>query len=259
MTKILQLSNIVGLLLVLTMNALANILPIAGYNTGELSDMYPNLFVPAGLTFSIWGVIYLLLIGFAIVQSKGLFNSNNESPAFVDKIGWIFVLNCLLNAGWILAWHHQLIVLSLFIMVGLLYTLVVIYERLVSTSENTTRSYRFFVSLPFSIYLGWICIATIANFTTFLVDIKWNGFGISESVWAISVISIGTLINLYYLLKRNDLFFPLVGIWAFLGIALKRSEVDPIIFPVLISAAVCASILFLAISYKSFSILRKGI
>ena len=104
-----------------------------------------------------------------------------------------------------------------------------------------------------------ICIATIANFTTLLVDIKWSGFGISESVCAIIVIIIGTLINLHYLLKRNDLFFPLVGIWAFLGIALKRSQVDPVILPILISAAVCASILFIAESYKTFSSIRKGI
>ena len=88
MVKILQVANIAGLLFVLTMNGLANALPIAGKTTGELSDLYPNLFVPAGITFSIWGVIYLLLIGFIIIQSSGIFQKNSEGPAFVGRIGW---------------------------------------------------------------------------------------------------------------------------------------------------------------------------
>ncbi|MBR9921215.1 MAG: hypothetical protein GYB31_10285 [Bacteroidetes bacterium] len=257
MKKSYQIANIISLVLILVLNTLANALPIGGMNTGELSDLYPNLFVPAGLTFSIWGLIYLLLTGFIVVQAEGLFQSGKTPPDFLNKIGWLFLLNGILNASWILAWHHQLVPLSLLIMLGILITLIIIYERLGRPGKENNLKEQVLVYIPFSIYLGWICIATIANVTTLLVDQNWNGFGIGEADWTIVAIILGLLVNLFFLFKRNDPFVALVGVWAFLGIYLKRNAADPQIMPIIIAAAGAALLLLILAIPKIISFFKK--
>lgn len=106
--------NLVLFMAMIVMNYLANALPLNGKTTGELSAQYPNLFVPAGITFSIWGVIYLLLGAFVILQ----FRHKNKSLA--KTVGWAFAISCLLNSFWIVAWHYEYLLLSVGIMFGLL-------------------------------------------------------------------------------------------------------------------------------------------
>lgn len=211
--KWLSLLNIIGFILVITLNGLANALPINGRNTGELSALYPNLFVPAGYVFSIWGLIYLGLLIFIILQARGLFQSGPlRSPAAASLGPWFF-LSCLANAGWILAWHYEKVLLSLGIMLLILFSLIQIYQI---TKGNARLSLG--ERLPFSIYLGWICIATIANTTAFLVDVNWSGWGLSEVVWTIIMTSIGALLALAFLWLRNDIMYAAVVVWAFIGI-----------------------------------------
>ena len=114
--RTLQLLNLLGFILVIVLNGLANALPINGYTTGELSDRYPNLFVPAGFTFSIWGVIYLLLLVFVIYQIRNWWSKHRLDMSFVQKIGPWFAISCLANASWIIAWHYVQPLLALFIM-----------------------------------------------------------------------------------------------------------------------------------------------
>lgn len=223
MNRLLPIANIIGLIAVITVNALAVLLPIAGKTTEELSDMYPNLFVPAGITFSIWSVIYLALICFGVYQAQGLLPSKSENPPAVERIGWLFVLSCVLNCSWIIAWHYQYVGLSVVIMLAFLATLISIYTKEHIAVRQVSRNEKLFVFIPFSLYLGWISIATIANITTFLVDIDWAGFGQSETFWAVIMIGIGTLLTLFILLNRNDLIYALVVIWAYVGIILKQS------------------------------------
>ena len=170
------------------MNYLANALPLNGKTTGELSDNLPNLFTPAGLTFSVWGVIYLLLAIFCILQ----FTSHAKEIAI--NAGWIFVLSCVFNAAWILAWHYEKLPLSLLIMIGLLASLIFLNIQIKDLPHGLVKA-------AFGIYLGWICIATIANVTAVLVSIDWNGFGISPVIWTIIMIAAGTLIVILTLLR----------------------------------------------------------
>ncbi len=211
------LLNLAGFFLVLTVNALANILPIAGRNTGEISDMFPNLFVPAGITFSIWGLIYLLLACFAVLQLIDAFAKDEGKAEYLDRIGLLFFFSSLANAGWILAWHNLLIGLSLLIMIMLFFLLLAIYLRLGS-------GVKFPVHLPFSVYLGWISIALIANVTAFLVNLGVPGFGLLPQAAAVAVIAVGAVLALLMLLKRKDSFYALVVVWAFAGIVIKRME-----------------------------------
>jgi len=191
------------------MNYLANALPINGKTTGQLSAQYPNLFVPAGITFSIWGIIYLLLLLWVIVP---FFQQGRD---VMQRIGWLFALSCLLNALWIVAWHYEQLPLSLVIMLGLLITLVLLMQKMLPTAGILDKA-------AFGIYLGWICIATIANVTALLVNYNWGGWGLSHQTWAILLISVGLGITLFTMLRFNNPFIGLVVIWAFGGIALAR-------------------------------------
>ncbi len=236
--------NLLSLLLVLVANFLANYLPLNGYNTGELSDMYPNLFVPAGITFSIWGVIYLLLIVFIISQFINFGNKEEAKKEIINKIGSLFFLSSLANAAWIFAWHYLYVFLSLIVMLVLLFTLILIYRRLeIGIVNYSKKLYSIFI-LPFSIYLGWITIATIANITALLVDINWYGGFLNPVFWTIFVLIIGLIITLYILLIRKDIAYSLVVIWAYLGIIIKRyfQASDPIM-SIVYTAAICVAII----------------
>jgi hypothetical protein len=207
-----QIQNTISFVVMIAVNSLANILPINGKSTGELSDQYPNLFVPAGITFSIWGVIYLLLLSVMVVQ---FFLRYRET---IQAQGWNITLNFCLNALWIIAWHYEQVALSLVIMLALLGTLVRINSKL-------SRVAGWFMPLAFGVYLGWICLATIANVTALLVSLSWDGFGINESAWAISIIGVGAAIASLVIYKLANPFLALALVWGFYGIVLKR-QVD---------------------------------
>ena len=219
--------NIVGFVAVIVVNALATTIPLGGMTTGALSDLYPNLFVPAGLTFSVWGVIYLLL-GIFVVYSL-IFSAKKAEPSnsFMEKAGVLFAVTCVANIGWIFAWQYKILPLSLLCMVILLLSLITIYKRLSIGRSRAALSEKYLVHLPMSIYLGWISIATIANVTALLVYYKWNRFGIDEQIWTVIMITIGILLGVVALFYRGDIFYALVVDWAVLGILLKRMAVDP--------------------------------
>ncbi len=206
--------NILALIGVLTVNALANILPINGMNTGELSALYPSLFTPAGFTFSIWSVIYLLLIGFVIVQ-----RSIYSKPYFVELSIW-FLLSCIANASWILAWHYQFLYASVLIMFLLLFSLSKIF-LLLQRADLKTLSDKLLVKLPFLFYLSWICVATIANVSALLVSLSWAGGILSPTIWTITMISVASVLGIFIAERYREPAFLLVLIWALFGIYSK--------------------------------------
>jgi hypothetical protein len=206
MLKYLNLILFAGMI---AMNYLANALPLNHKTTGELSDSFPNLFVPAGITFSIWGIIYLLLAVFCVVQFK------LSNQAIIEKIGWVFGISCVLNGLWIVCWHYGKLPLSMVVMLGMLISLIYINIQIREISMGIIKA-------SFGIYLGWICIATIANVTALLVKTNWNGSGISEESWTIIMIAAGTLIAILALYRLNNPFIGLSVVWAFTGIILKR-------------------------------------
>ncbi|MGB9763852.1 MAG: hypothetical protein ACPLZD_00650 [Candidatus Saccharicenans sp.] len=213
--------NLVGFLLMVAVNYLANALPLNHLTTGELSDKYPNLFVPAGFTFSIWGVIYILLAIFVFFSLKQGISGQEVFPAF-KKVGLLFSLTCLANASWIFAWHFQKLILSLLIMILLLILLIIIYQRLDQRPNQEKRKDKFPAKLPFSIYLAWISVATVANATAVLVGLGWNGFGLSPQFWTVGVLALILILTLIFILKKKDLLYGLTVCWALFGIYYKR-------------------------------------
>ncbi len=226
MTKVqnpmgLKLITVFTFLMMITVNALANILPIAGVGTGEVSDYYSNLFAPSAITFAIWGVIYLLLALFTLYQ-LGLFNKNEDAQkgAMIIKICKLFSISSVVNTVWIFTWHYKIIWLSLILMAAILILLILIATE-IKKNDLSSRE-KFMVRLPFSIYFGWITVATIANVTTFLVSINWGGFGISQELWTVLVLVVGAAIGIATIVCFKDFFYGLVLIWAYVGILIKH-------------------------------------
>ena len=210
-----KILNVIGLIAVIYVNYLANALPINGKTTGALSDQYANLFVPAGLTFAIWGLIYLLLIVFIVIQFLPQFQSSVTT-------NFLFFITCASNISWILAWHYEKMVLSLLIMLSLLVTLTLM-------NLNLSQEKQQFHRLIFGVYLGWILIATVANATAGLVSIQWNGFGVSQVTWTLILIGAGALIASFAMFRLNNPYLAISVAWAFLGIVIKRSADQPTI------------------------------
>jgi hypothetical protein len=215
-----QVLVVLAFALTLTVNGLANGLPLNGYNTGQISDMFVVYFVPAGYVFSIWGVIYLFLAGFAIYQALP---SQRENP-LLRSIGYLFVLNCLANSAWIFFWHYLLFPWTLLMMLIILASLIVIYLRLDIGRSRASAAETWLVRVPFSIYLGWITVATIANVTDLLEYWSWNGWGIFPEHWAVIMLAVATLLAALVSFTRRDVAFLLVLIWAFAGIGVKQAE-----------------------------------
>lgn len=226
--------NVFALGSVVTVNALANILPINGVTTGELSDGFASLFTPAGYVFSIWGLIYLLLIVFAVYQALDAQKNN----ARLESLGYAFIISCVFNIGWIFAWHYQQILLSSLFMFGILAALIVCYERLNIGRGDVPLGERLSVNLPFSIYLGWITVATVANVTVQLLEWEIDG-GTAAPLWTIIAIVAALAIGLLVLLRRGDVPYTLVLVWAFAGIAVKQwGAVPSVAITAILAAAV---------------------
>ena len=216
---------------VIAVNALANILPINGYNTGQISAFYPNAFVPAGFTFSIWGVIYLLLLSYTIGYTYYSLKQEQypKAFAFIERINIYFLLTCVFNMTWILAWHYLQIELSLVIMLLFLITLIQLFLKSKSMAGDLNLTQKFILQTPFIVYLGWISVATIANSTALLVAYQWNGFGMPPVYWSAAMILIAILLAVLMLKKFKAIPFALVVAWALWGIKSNQGSVYTLI------------------------------
>ena len=214
--------NVIAFLAMVTVNALAVLLPINGITPGQVSDAYPTLFAPAALTFSIWSVIYLLLLLFTLYQTGALTRRTPEQLDAAQRIGPLFALSALFNIAWIFSWHYDQILLSLCCMLGLLATLILIYTRVGKTALSLRE--KLMARLPFSVYFGWITVATIANVSTALVSLGWNRFGLSESLWTIAILIVGMAIGLAVVIPQRDMFYGLTMTWAYAGIVIKHGS-----------------------------------
>ena len=225
-SKILKVSNIIAFVLTVIVNSLAGSTTIiAGKNTAEISDANLTLITPAGYTFAIWGVIYVLLGIFVIFQAL----PSNNNKDYAKRIGWFFVLSSVLNIVWLFLWQFEFLGLSVIVMFMLLYSLISIYRRLDIGKTKIDFHEKLFVHVPFSTYMGWITIASIANVATTLVSLNWDGFGISSEIWAILIVIIALLITLLVLITRKDVAYGLVIVWALAGIWIGQSEYQNIV------------------------------
>ena len=220
-STLLRWINIVAFALTVIVNGLAGSTTlIGGVNTAFISDSNPTLITPAGYTFAIWGIIYILLGCFVIFQAL----PRQRGKPYNKKIGWLFVLSNIINIAWLFLWQYEQLGLSLILMFMLLATLILIYTSLGIGKSIPTFQERIFVQMPFSVYLGWITIASIANVSVTAVSANWDGFGISAETWGILITVVALLLTLIVIATRKDVAYGLVVVWALFGIASKQTN-----------------------------------
>jgi len=238
---------IAAFVLVITVNGLANGIPLGGQTTGEISARYPSLFTPAGFTFSIWGLIYLLLTAFVVYQALPAQRGNTS----IAQISGLFIANCVANAAWIFVWHYNLLWLSLFLMIGILLTLVQIYRLLEAAGPAASKGEFLLVRLPFSIYTGWITVATIANISCVQFAMGWDDAGLSALDWTVLKLAVAGAIGATIVIRKGDIAYTLVIAWAAFGVASKQTG-----SPEIVGAATVLSVL--AVILAAVAAIRSG-
>jgi hypothetical protein len=229
-----QIANLVSVIITLTVNILASTLPLNGQNTGEISDRFDVYFVPAGYVFAIWGIIYIGWIAFTIYQFRA---GQKDSPR-LRKLGYLFALSGIFNSAWLFAWHYNAFGLSVIFMLTLLGLLIASYLVLNVNRVSVSPAERWSVDIPFSIYLGWITVATVANVTDWLYLVEWNGFGIAPHIWAVIMIVVASILGFLMTFTRRDAAYVGVLAWSFIGIAVKQADVANVVAAAWIGAGI---------------------
>ena len=247
-----QWVNLLAVIAVIGINGLANALPLNELTTGEISDRFQVYFVPAGYVFSIWGLIYVGLIAFAIYQ---VLPAQRDNPR-LRGIGYLFSLSCVANIAWLFLWHYEVFPLTLVAMLSLLLLLIAIYLRLDIGRAQVSTVEKWLVHVPFSIYLGWITVATIANVTSLLDYLNWSGWGIGPEAWTVIMLVAGVGIASAVSLTRGDVAYMLVIVWAFAGIAVKHAGTPVVATAAWVTAVLVALMLVVGLLFRKR--LRKG-
>jgi translocator protein len=242
--------NIGALVAVLLVNWLANVLPLNGKDTGQLSDQYPILTVPAGYAFAIWSLIYLGLLGFALYQSLP---SQRDNPR-IARITPLFLISCLANIGWLFTWHYEILSLNIVLMLVLLGSLIGIYRQLRADGAQISTGEHWLVWVPFSIYMGWITVATIVNLTVVLYVAGWQDTGPLGAALTslLFVVAAGIAVTIAW--RFDDPAYALVVVWALVAMAIKHAGV----MLVATTAWVVAAVVALVVAYTLVKLLRGG-
>ncbi len=216
-------------------------MPINGLSSAEVSDMYDNLLVPAGFTFSIWGVIYLLLSCYFIYYGTCLLKKESSIVLQFEKYAILFILSSILNGLWMIFFHHLQLGITVLLMIGILICLT----RLFLKTQNQIQL-SLWPKFAFEAYFAWINVAMVANICAFLTKIEWNGFGIAEINWAYAILGVLITLGIYISFKFKTIIYPLVISWAIYGIHSNLSESAN--YPIFIKFTLIISIIFALIA-----------
>jgi hypothetical protein len=234
--------NLASYIITLLINYGANAFRLNGYSAGDISDSVPTLFTPAGYVFAIWGLIYTWLGIYNIYQVL----PKQQEARFQDRIGWLFALSGLFNSVWIFTWHFRVFWLSVILIFGVFGSLLAIYLRLGVGKRTVSKAEKWLVHTPFSIYLGWLSVATIANTSVFLYDLGWNGTSLGAQLATMLVILVGGALGVAMTLRRREIAYPLVIVWAFIGIVVNQMGTPLVVWTAGLSAAVVAATLIVS-------------
>lgn len=244
---VLLVANTLSLLATLFINYYVGTGTYTGKTIGEVSSEYPTIITPAAYAFSIWGLIYLLLIGFVGYQWYAYAKDRNKESLL--KTGGWFVLVNVANALWVIAWVNEALGLSVLIMFALLFALVMLVNRLDLEVWDAPLRIILFVWWPICVYLGWIVLASLTNVAVYLKSQKWLENALSPELWAIIMLFLATCIYLFLIYSRNLREAALVGVWGLIAIAYRQWETNN---SVVITSLLAAGILFGYTAYHGF-------
>lgn len=250
MAKSLRWINTIAFAAMIIINVLAETLPIGGLTTGQVSGQYGNVFTPAGFTFGIWGVIYLMLAAFVIYH---LIVRSPEADELIEDIGYMFAIGCVVNSLWLVVWHFDLLVLSSILMIVLFIINMTVFARVLGSRLHSEM---------FGVYSGWITIAMVANFYAMAVGLGANGRSSTALVLAVIIMAMSTLIGIAVTILSGTFGFGLAMIWAFVGLAAGNLGTDGIkntlVVAVLIHVILLAAVEAIAVIYEMDSRSRRG-
>ena len=243
----LPIINLIAYLLLVIINYMAAKIPFFGRSPGDVSDLFPNLLTPPDFTFRIWAVVYILLGGFAFFQSRILLNKQKTIPTEISAIGFLFLVSCIFNLSWLMAWQTLHIGLAFSLIFILWILLIWIYTNLVQLEKVDWR-----YMLPFSVYLAWVCVAALANLNVLLIQAGFEFWGLTEQVWTAGLLGIGICGTLLIVYLTKDIWFTLVLLWTFYGIYIKNKQLDNDQNEVVLMTILAMIILTLAIIWMLF-------
>lgn len=197
-------------------------------DVSEVSARYETLFTPAGITFSIWGIIYLLTGLFCLYHIIAAYKHDKTHSANnrLLKINGLFIILNLATAAWLVAWTQERLLIALGLIIIQLFCLMAINLRLRIYDPLRSAEFKLIAQVTFSIYFAWISIATIANAASWLKSIGWDGWGLTAVQWTFVMISIAIVLALLMIFVRRNVYFGLVVAWALFGIVQKRAPLD---------------------------------
>lgn len=248
MTRLFQLLNMVALVVTIGINYLSNTGIFNNETMATISAKYQNLFTPAGYAFSIWGLIYIGLLGFVIYFGPFIKNTDDKEKIILN-VGWWFIVSCVANSLWVFTWLYEYTFLTIPIMVLLFISLLKIIGNNRGLIESKNFRTAIFLRVPFYIYSGWISVALIADVAAYLKKIQWSGFGISETSWTVLMFAVAAIIHLYMVWKINMTAFALVAVWALIAIAVANKDSNHMVY---ISAIITAIFIFVNVCFQMF-------
>lgn len=249
MKKSLQTLNGLGLIAVIFISYLSNTGIFNGNTMATVSAKYHNLFTPAGYAFSIWGLIYLGLLGFVIYYGRSLFVKVDNEDSTLNEVGGWFFISCLANMAWVITWLYDYTLISVLMMILLLFSLLKIVVNTKMELYDVPLKKFIFLWWPFCLYAGWVAVALIANVSAYLKKIEWDGFGISESIWAVVLIGVAAVVHIFMVWNRNMREFAIVGVWALIAIAVANQNENKMVFWTAITMAI---LVFINIAIHGF-------
>lgn len=248
-----QVATVLAFLLVMVSNTAANAVPLNGQMTKEISDRFQVYVTPEGYVFAIWGLIYVLLGAFTTWQAL----PRNREDATLRRLGYLPALSGVLNATWIVLFQYNQFVAAWAVIVAFLGTLIAIHLRLWEHRDAMHGTPYWTVRAPWSVYIGWLTVATIANTAQMLSSVGFTGFGIDPVLIATVVLAVGIAIAATFVLRYRDVAYALVIVWAYVGVAVKEADV-PLVAGTAIAGAVIMGLLAVASLVRNRTAARAG-
>ncbi|HCF25641.1 MAG TPA: hypothetical protein DEV81_00085 [Cyanobacteria bacterium UBA11049] len=236
----LPIATAIAILATLTVNILSNFFPAQGLNIGEIANtiLQGVQITPANYAFAIWGLIYLGLIAYGIYQLRPTQHSNPT----IRRVDILLIVACIAQMAWVYLFTLRLFWLSVVAMLAILLPLIAAYLQLGIGKQRVSRQQRWLVQVPFSIYLGWISVATIVNIASALYISSWDGWGISAAGWTVIMLIVGGVIGAFVATQRADIAFTLVFVWAYVAIAIRNLN-NPAIWITAVVAAIILAVM----------------